>query len=872
MSLIPGRNFGHYEILRMLGRGGMGEVYLARDKTLKRFVAIKIISPQLIENSEQVRRFQKEASFAAALNHPNICTIHETGEIDGLNYICMEYVEGDTLRHYVSSHEVTIQEVLDIAIQIADALDEAHKKNVIHRDIKTSNVLLTPRKFVKILDFGLAKQLPRFKGDHLSDTSTDSLLTGPGNAIRGTTAYMSPEAILGKQVDNRSDIFSFGVVLYEMLTGRLPFTGNSAAEMVDEILHKDATAVTRYNDKVPDALIHILKKMLEKDPENRYQSVHEAWIDLRRLRDESFRTGTLTPTPVEHVRHAPQRKWILPLVIALAVLIPAILYLIKHRSSPTSKIQSSAEKPKAIAVLPFKYTGDPEHKYFAQLVTDALIAGLESEPGLATAPYATVRDLNEKATIQDVARELGVGWIVRGEVSGNESELVINPKMISAAGATLWTKQIRGPAENLISTLESTKNDLLAQLNVATKSETKPIDRLRTPNMEAYENYVKARSSQEAWDREANLNEAIVYYKKAIEIDPDFAAAHAGLAQALLIQYSALRKPPLIVEATEEAKKAITQDPNLPEALIANGLVQLSTGNTVEARVQFAHALEIAPGNDAACRNIAAASQDMGRFEDAKKMYERAIELRPNYWRNHYVLGKFFYLSVGNVQEARPHLLKANELHPGGSAPLVLLGLVDLTRGDLGSAESFFRKALEYGPDIYAQTDLGLVYFYRGKYDLALRTWQSLIQQVPDDTLYINNLADTYRAMGEQEKARNEYVSAIQRFRSTLALNSQDFPSRGGLAMALAATGHCEEAKEEIRTVLTQQSKSPELTSYAVIAITRCGDTKWAAQIALNAIATKNLVDIRFHPELEVIRQIPEVKRALTSQATSQPS
>src|SRR5262245_28200168 len=339
MSLIPGRNFGHYEILRLLGRGGMGEVYLARDKSLKRFVAIKIISPQLVENRDQIRRFQKEASFAAALNHPNICTIHETGEIDGLTYICMEYVEGDTLRHYVSSREVSIQEVLDIAIQIADALDEAHKKNVIHRDIKTSNVLLTPRKFVKILDFGLAKQLPRFNGNHLSDTSTDSLLTGPGNPIRGTTAYMAPEVILGKQVDNRSDIFSFGVVLYEMLTGRLPFTGNSAAEMMDEILHKDATAVTRYNDKVPDALIHILKKMLEKDPENRYQSVHEVWIDLRRLRDETFRTGTLPSTQVDHVRSQSQRKWILPLVIALAVLIPAVLYLMKDRPSPTVQVQ-----------------------------------------------------------------------------------------------------------------------------------------------------------------------------------------------------------------------------------------------------------------------------------------------------------------------------------------------------------------------------------------------------------------------------------------------------------------------------------------------------------------------------------------------------
>jgi eukaryotic-like serine/threonine-protein kinase len=864
MSLIPGRNFGHYEILRLLGRGGMGEVYLARDKTLKRFVAIKIISPQLIENSEQVRRFQKEASFAAALNHPNICTIHETGEIDGLNYICMEYVEGDTLRHYVSSREVTIQEVLDIAIQIADALDEAHKKNVIHRDIKTSNVLLTPRKFVKILDFGLAKQLPRFKGDHLSNTSTDSLLTGPGNAIRGTTAYMSPEAILGKHVDNRSDIFSFGVVLYEMLTGRLPFTGNSATEMMDEILHKDATAVTRYNDKVPDALIHILKKMLEKDPENRYQSVHEVWIDLRRLRDESFRTGTLTPTQVDHVRNQPQRKWILPLVIGLAVLIPAILYFMKQRSSPNNvKTQASAEKPKSIAVLPFKYTGDPEHKYFGALVTDALIAGLESEPGLAIAPYATVRDLNEKASIQEIARELGVSWIVRGNVSGNESELRINPEMLASDGKTLWTKSLTGSADRLVSTLDETKNSLLAELKLATLN-AKPIDRLRTPNMDAYEYYVKARTGQEEWDKEGNLDEAIEFYKKAVEIDPDFAAAHAGLAQALLTQYRKLRTPSLLVDASAEAKKAIAQDSILPEALISNGLVQLESGNTVEARVAFADALKFAPGNDAACRNIAAANAALGRYEDAKQMYEQAIALRPNYWWNHYTLGRFLF-GIASFDEAKVDLLKACELHPDGAAPLVLLGLIDLTKGDLGSAESFFRKALEHGPDINAQSNLSLVYYYRGKYDLALRSIQASLPQAPDDPLLHANLADTYRAMGEHDKARAEYLVAIDLFRSAIAANPKDFERRAGIAMALSAIGRCDEAKEEARNVLTQQGKSPELAAYAAVTATRCGDLKWATQIVLDAIAMKNVLDIRFHPELEVIRQVPEVKRALTT-------
>jgi serine/threonine protein kinase/Tfp pilus assembly protein PilF len=868
MSLIPGRNFGHYEILRLLGRGGMGEVYLARDKTLKRFVAIKIISPQLLENSEQVRRFQKEASFAAALNHPNICTIHETGEIDGLTYICMEHVEGDTLRHYISSREVTIQEVLDIAIQIADALDEAHKKNVIHRDIKTSNVLLTPRKFVKILDFGLAKQLPRFKGDHLSDTSTDSLLTGPGNPIRGTTAYMSPEAILGKQVDNRSDIFSFGVVLYEMLTGRLPFTGNSATEIMDEILHKDATVVTRYNDKVPDALVHILKKMLEKDPENRYQSVHEVWIDLRRLRDESFRTGTITPTQVDQVRSYPKRNWILPGAIILAVLC-LILYFVLHKSfkpSSTTHVETAAKK-KAIAVLPFRYSGDPEHKYFAQLVTDALIAGLESEPGLAIAPYGTVKDYNN-ATNQVISRELGVDWIVKGTFTNQDSTLVIKSEMLSAKGETLWNQEISASADRLVSTLETLKTSLLAKLEEG-KSSAKAIDLLRTPNMDAYKYYVEARNRQEQWDKEENLEEAMVLYRKAIEIDPDFAAAHAGLAQALVNKYLNLRTPSILVEAIAEANKGITQDPNLPETLLASGLVQLQTGNSVEARISFSKALDLAPGNDAACRSIASAQEELGRQDDAKKMYERAIELRPNYWRNHYALGRFLYISVGNFDEAKLHLLKANELYPEGSSPLVVLGLIALARGELNTAEAYFRKVLDRGPDFYALTNLGLIYYCQQKYDLALRTWQAAIQQAPDDSTIQSNIADAYRAMGEQTKAREHYLLAINGYRRAIASNAKDYDSRAGLAMAMSALGRCEEAREEIRTVLGEQSKNPELAANAAVTAARCGDHKWAVQIVLDSISTENLREIRFHPDLETIRQVPEVKRALAQHTSS---
>ena len=265
-------------------------MYLARDTRLNRQVAIKILSPELTGAPEFLVRFRREAGLAAVLNHPNICTIHETGEAEGRTYICMEYVEGKTLRERLLEEVLSISEVLDVSIQIADALEEARIKSITHRDIKSLNILLTTRGRVKILDFGLAKQT--LQENDVSKGSTSSELTHSGE-IRGTPAYMSPEQALGKGVDHRSDIFSFGVVLYELLSGRLPFTGSSTTEIVDSILHKNPVPVTRFNDSVPDELQLVLNKMLQKDPELRYQSVHEVWSDLRRIR------GT-APFPEKH--------------------------------------------------------------------------------------------------------------------------------------------------------------------------------------------------------------------------------------------------------------------------------------------------------------------------------------------------------------------------------------------------------------------------------------------------------------------------------------------------------------------------------------------------------------------------------------------
>jgi serine/threonine-protein kinase len=830
---------------------------------LKRQVAIKKLSPTLIENRDQLHRFRQEALFAAVLNHPNICTIYEAGEVNGTTFIAMEHVEGETLRHYVVSHRISLAEILDYATQIADALKEAHQKNVIHRDIKTSNIILTPRKTVKILDFGLAKQIARLNQENFSEASTD-FSSGVGASPRGTTPYMSPEGLLGKKVDQRSDLFSFGVVLYEMLTGQLPFKGASNMEVVDAILHGEPTSVTRYNDSVPDPMLRVLKKLLEKDPEMRYQSAHEVWSDLRRLKEESTRPDTLPPWV--HPLPPPTRKNDflikagLTFLIAIIALATAFFYFKRSKTSYPSAQNVNA--PKTIAILPFHYTGDPSHKYLRNMVADALIASMESEPGVSVAPFTSVINIEPEEEPQEIAKKLGVQWIIRGEVSSNNSIISIRPEVVTAKGEKIWNQSINATEETIIPTLSSTKNVLISELKFSEKSSGKDVGQLRTPVAEAYKLYIQARALQEEWDAEQNISEATNLYRKALEIDPDSAATHAGLAKALLTEYVKTRSPALLAEAKSEAQKSLTLDADLPEVQLAVGLIKLQTGNSVEAKLAFARAVELSPGNDAACRQIGLVYEVAGRFQEAKEIYEKAIELRPSYWSNHYSLGVLYFAGIGDFKKARPPLLKATELSPQSPSPKVVLGLVELFRGDIDSADKLFRSVLENGPNVYAQNGIGLVYFYKGKYELAHRTFEKLLNDLPDQVIYKINLADNLKWMGKNDEARQKYVSAMNDFRALLASNIEDNQSRAGLALALSAIGECKEAKKEMSAVLAKQN-TPEFAGYAMLTASRCGDKEEAKRIILDQMKIDNVVDIKYHPDLAVLRDDPEIKKTL---------
>ncbi|MCI0412847.1 protein kinase [bacterium] len=864
MSLQPGQHLGPYEIEKLLGRGGMGEVYLARDTRLNRRVAIKVLPSEILPGSDLMRRFRREAGFAAALNHPNICTIHETGELDGQTYICMEYVEGITLNERIKQSRMELPEILDVAIQIADALDEARKKNIIHRDIKSVNILLSDRDRVKILDFGLAKQMR--DSEQWSEQATEPYLSQTGD-VRGTPAFMSPEQALGKKIDHRSDIFSFGVVLYQMLTGRLPFTGSSTTEVVDSILHKAPTPVTRFNDDVPVELVRVLNKMLEKDPEMRYQSVHEVWADLKRIKAE---TG-------EGKAFDRKKAWGYAATAAAILIAVAIgwIYFPRNEVKPSISQPAVAKKEQhSLAVLLFRYTGnDPSRNYLGILVTDGLIAGLQTVPGLAIAPYANVREIKESTPIKEIAGDLGVRWIIKGNVTVQGENTQVTTEVYSADGSRILNQKLIGSP---VATLDLIKKSILSAIEVNT-APPKDIEQVRTPSMDAYKTYLDARNHEEGWDVEGNQEEAIRLYREALQIDPDFAAAHARLAMALVRQFHLLHHPSLLSSSSEEAKRALALDSDLPEALLAHGIVQLESGNSAEAKNAFARALSLAPGDDSACKNLATVYSSLGRNREAREMYQRSIDLRPNYWVNHYELGRFESQLGGDLKSAKLHLERAIELHAEGFAPLVMLGLVHYNLGNLEDAEISFRRSLERSPNRYAYNNLGLIHYYRGQYDLALRNWQTLLNEMPDRPVYQNNVGDALRQLKQLDQANAMYLKAISAFREALKLNRLDDDSRAGLGMALAGVGQCKEAFDQTREVLSRHADSPELTAYAAITVSRCGDYNWAKQIVLASIARDNLSMIQFDPDLEPVRRLPDVKQALsrvqqlTSSAGPQP-
>ena len=563
-----GTKLGHYRILEILGKGGMGEVYLAEDVRLGRRVAIKILPAEVAADAGRRARFDREAKVASALSHPNIAHIYDVGEEDGIHFIAMEYVEGSNLGELLAAGSLAEERVLDIAIQVAGALAEADAKGVIHRDIKPANIALTARGEVKVLDFGLAKVVA--EPGHSLDDPTVSLSPTADGAVLGTVRYMSPEQALGKEVDTRSDLFSLGTVLYEMVAARPPFAGPSAAATLDAIIHQPPEALARFNYGVSPELERIVRKCLEKDPENRYQSARDLVVDLRNLRRAGDSQTATAAVAAARPARGRGRRFMPAVAVALAAVVAVAAYFLVPRAGAGVG---------ALAVLPFvNETGDPELDYLCSGMTESLINTLAQVPDLKVISSRSAFAMKDRASDPMAAgRELGVDAILFGRVVQHGQQLTISTELVHTAdNRQLWGERYNRPLSEIQAVENEITSTIARTLRVRLDAGQEVlVARHAATDPEAYRLYLKGLEFTTGTRRE--MDKAIEYFQEAIALEPDYALAYAGLAQCYAAQ-SYLRgseRGETVELARAAAQQAMSLDPGLADAYTAAGMVKL---------------------------------------------------------------------------------------------------------------------------------------------------------------------------------------------------------------------------------------------------------------------------------------------------------
>jgi serine/threonine protein kinase/tetratricopeptide (TPR) repeat protein len=721
---IPAQStLGHYEIIAPIGAGGMGEVYRARDKNLDRIVALKILSTT--ETSGQaLRRFIQEAKAASALNHPNIAHIYEIGEADGIPFIAMEYVEGESLQQRIGNGALPSREVIHIGCQMAEALDHAHHVGIIHRDIKSSNIMLTRRGQAKILDFGLAKI--RRDGNTPTDADSETQLKTAPEVVLGTLPYMSPEQTLAHQVDHRSDIFSLGIVLYQLTTGHLPFLGKTAQETANLIATAQPQPISRFNYDAPLELERIIRKCLEKERERRYQSAAELGVDLENLKRDSQTSGlpkaVIAAGPVKNKRVA---LWLA--ILVLVVLASGIgIYFWRSSNSQGHKISS-------IAVLPFvNASGDQTTEYFSDGITESIINSLSQLPGTRVMARATMfRYKGKDVDARAVGRELGVDAVVTGRALQQGDTLVVQAELMNVSdGSQLWGDRFNRKLADVLAIQDEIAKQIAENLRLRLSGEQERLLTKRyTDNAEAYDLYLKGRFFY-AKMTDDDLQKSIDYYQQAIVKDPSYALAYVGVANSYFALGGVLgfRSPTETYPKMKEyALKALAMDDQLVEAhhIMANTKLYYEW-NWADAERELKKAAELNPNYSPLHNTYGTYYQSLRRFDEAVAERRRAKATDP--------FSPFAVADVGyplyyarRYDEAIDSYREALELDKNFSWAHLWIGQALVQKGMYEEAIAEIKDAIRLsGGDVRARATLGHAYAVAGKRAEALQILDEL--------------------------------------------------------------------------------------------------------------------------------------------------
>jgi serine/threonine protein kinase/tetratricopeptide (TPR) repeat protein len=716
-----GQTISHYRIVEQLGAGGMGVVFKAQDSRLERAVALKFLPEKLAQQPRALERFRREARAASALNHPGICTIYDIGEQDGRAFIAMEFIDGETLRNHIHGKALPVAELLELGIQIAEALDAAHSEGIIHRDIKPANIFVTKRGRAKVLDFGLAKLVPKgvaiadddSGGESSSSTSTSTSIAG---IISGTPSYMSPEQVRGDALDARTDIFSLGLVLYEMATGRQAFGGGTGGAIIEAVLTRSPVSVRAINPDIPAALEAIIEKALHKDREQRYQHAADLLADLQRLKREidSGRTDQAgdsvsllasTSGPVSSTSHAVSRT--------------------TTPQSGSFRAPRASKTISSLAVLPFENVSrDPENDYLSDGITRSLINNLATVPKLRVMAQSTVfRYKGREIDPQGIGRELNVRAVLTGRMMQSGGSLRIGTELVDVAtGSLLWGAQFDRKPGDIFVIQDEISNEISGKLRLQlTHAEKKRLVKRHTENAEAYRLYLQGRHHWNRWTEEG-FYKAIGYFQQAIEKDPSYALAHDGVADCYVLLGWNSYLPP---------KDAFPK-----------------------AKVAAMAALEIAPDLGEAHTDLAAVLwlHDW-QWAEAQNEFKRSLELNPCYpTANHYYAECL--MTLGRNAEALARMKKSLELDPLSLIINVAIGWAYYHARQYDEAVAQLLRTVELDPN-YPMTFwiLGLIYRETARYDLAISAGEKGVSLSGGSPLMRAALAQTFAAAGAPEKA-----------------------------------------------------------------------------------------------------------------------
>lgn len=854
-DLKPGTRVGPYVIIDRLGRGGMGQVFLSSDPRLHRKVALKCLISSPLQGDERRHRIVREARAAAGISHPNVATVHDVIEHEGRAFIVMEYVEGESLAARLKRERLPIDTVVAIGRQLVAALAAAHATGVIHRDLKPANIQLLPDGSVKVLDFGVAKAIA------IASSTTTGRQTPPIDAetryaVAGTPGYMSPEQMLGRDVDDRSDIFSLGVVLYEMATGRRPFTKSDLLDLVVTMAKRPPRADAG-DSRVPTALADVIAKALEVDAADRFQSAVEMERALAALDDRSRSRVAVLLTR--------RRGWVGALLAAFAALSLIVLVATPLRRSASSS--ASLPTHRIVAVLPLEnLSGDPSKQYLGAGVAETLTMALSKVSTLTVISRAEVQEaVRRTRDPRKIVEDLHASFLVDGSVQQVGDRLLITLQLVQPDGKLRWSDHYEDAAAAVFAMHRAMAEDLVRQLQ-GTIGNGRDLTIPPTSNVDALTAYWQGRSILERAVSPPDFEQALGMFAKAVELDPKFALAYAGQADAFWQYYLMSKDQTLPRKALDAGFTAMRLDANQAGVRVSVATIYQGMGQYDAATEELKRALELQPASDDVHRVLAEVLRLQGKPDDAVRELNEAVRIRPNHWLNHHELGRLYY-RLRRLDAAAAAFQRALELRPNEMRVLGNLGATYAQMWDNARALEYFERVNKVAPSDLSFLNICDVYQRLGRIDEAVKACREAIKLNPKIEIAHYNLGDAYARLGRTADARREIQTARELWLGALRLNEKDAFTMARIAVCEAKLDMPALAERHATEAAALAPQDPEVQYKRAVVDSLAGrrdealkDLKRALELGINRR------EAREDPDLAAIRGLPEFA-ALVSQS-----